>query len=907
MQNQPPIEVKQQNTRLATKLYVPSVRPNFVPRPKLLDRLSDGVKSKLTLISAPAGFGKTSLLAAWLKQSEIPVAWVSLDAEDNEPTRFLDYLLWALQNIDESLGTTALEFLRSSHPSPLKPALSGLINEIAVQNNEFVIVLDDYHLIHELSIHESMAFFLQHLPPPAHLLIASRNDLPFPVARLRAKGEINEIRVADLRFDNDESAVFLNETMNLDLSAEDIGRLGNRTEGWITGLQLSALSLQGRENKSDLINEFAGNDRFILDYLVEEVLGSQSPSVQDFLLQTAVLNRLSSPLCNALTGNDDGQTMLEQLERTNLFLFPLDNKAQWFRYHHLFSDLLRFRLKQQRREDFYELHRQASLWFAENDLLEEAVVHAITAEDWEQALNLIEPIVVEFSGRKNFPLWGRWLRQIPENVLSNRPLLCLWNGSALLYKGEIALSEKYLTFAESATKIAEENFIKTFATSCRALLALGSGDQEKLEEYSRKAVAFANPSEPISHILAIHTQSISLYMAGEMEKAETSLLKTIPMAQAAKYLVLELWATDFAALTQIAMGKLSESAETGRKILQYDKHDFTEQMLSAYAILAKLEYEWNNLEKSREYLELSLSIRQEMDDKCYWVRIFDSLQFLVPLMWFHGEKEAAIEMIDFETERLKSYNNQLGVNQSKALKAELLLKQGDFEAVRRWAIDREIESLAPEFNNEPEQIIFARFLIAQGKYEQTFELLSRLLPNAEKGKRGLAIIQILLLQTLALKHQGNEAEAVKLMEKLLLLTYKEGFIRTFIDEGEPVNSLLQTILKQRGKEWETESPPLLNYVVTLIKSFGETNLAIPIPTVQNQNKDLPWWYSNDPLSERELEVLGLVAQALSNQQIGDKLFISAGTVKRHISNIYQKLDVHSRVQAIELARKFRLI
>jgi LuxR family transcriptional regulator, maltose regulon positive regulatory protein len=902
-----PTEATTSDPRLTTKLYVPSVRPNYVPRPVLSDRLNAGTKGKLTLISAPAGFGKTSLLAAWLQQSEMPVAWVSLDPDDNEPLRFLDYLLGALQTVDKDFGKTASGFLKSSHPSPLRAAMIGLLNEFAALSREFVIVFDDYHVIHERAIHEAVAYLLEHLPYQAHVMISSRNDPPFPLSRLRARGELSEIRVSDLRFGIDDATAFLNGSMKLGLTQEEVAKLDDRTEGWIAGLQLSALGLQGRVDKSQLISEMAVNDRFIVDYLVEEVLNRQSPKIQEFLLATAVLDRLSSSLCNALTGDTDGQATLEQLERSNLFLFPLDNKGTWFRYHHLFADLLRLQLRQRKPEEFTQLQITASIWCEENGLLEEAINYALAAKDWERALNLIEPIVLESSGRKNLPLWEQRQVQIPDEIISKRPLLCLWNVSVFIYKGEVELATKFLGLAESAAATGRENYIRSIAASLRGLLAFGAGDHEKLEEFSRKAVSIASTDEPMAYVVAIQILAYSFYRAGEFEKAEATLLQTIPMAVELEYLATELWSQVFLALTRTAMGRLSGAADAARKILQYDKYDFAEQTAFAFPILAQLEYEWNNLEESREYLELALSTRHGMGDKCYWFNIFDCLQFLAPLVWFHDGKESALEMIDFEAERIKSYGNERGFAHAKALKAELLLRQGDFDSVDRWVKGSRIESRPSDFRNEFEHIVFARFLIAQGKHDQAFKLLSRLLPDAEKWKRGFAERKILLLQALALKHQGNENDAVRLIERLLNSTCKEGFIRLFVDEGEEVANLLLLALKQNGKRWETETPDLLRYVLKLNEAFGVSGRVQKTSKIERENANLPWWYLNDPLSEREIEVLQLVAQGLSNQAIGNKIFISPGTVKRHLNNIYQKLDVHSRVQAIELARRFGLI
>ncbi|MEQ1831269.1 MAG: hypothetical protein ABL921_35310, partial [Pirellula sp.] len=592
------------------------------------------------------------------------------------------------------------------------------------------------------------------------------------------------------------------DVMKLDLPYADIATLKERTEGWITGLHLSALSLQGREDKSRFIKDFAGDNRLILDYLLEEVLDLQSEQVQNFLLRTSVLTRLNGNLCNALTGDNSGHQTLEYLNRSNLFLIPLDDRDNWFRYHHLFTDLLRFKLTQQKPEEFTKLQVAASQWCEENGLVEEAINYALGAKDWERALDLIEPIVVESSGLKNLPLGEQRMVQIPDEFISKRPLLCAWNGSAFMYMSRVALSEKYVSFAELATGIPEENFVQTLAASLRALLAMGAGDQQTLEQYSRKTVDLARPEEPLSHIQALHMHSYSLYRAGEMRKGEAALLEAIPLAKELNYPVFVLWALDFVGLMQIAMGKLSEAAGTARKMVQYEKRDFPEQLLSGYAMLAKLEHEWNNPEKSKEYLEMSLTIHHELGDKCYWVKIFETLQFLGPLVWFHEDKEAALEMIDFEIARLDSYSNQTGVAQARALKAGLQLRQGDFEAVRRWADSCGLSPTGrPNYENELPYITLARWMTATGKAEQSLQLLSRLQQSAKEGSRGGIVFEVLILTSLAQDARGNEEAAVEILAKALKLGELENHIRSFVDEGEPKFYRLRRALINLGGDY----------------------------------------------------------------------------------------------------------
>ncbi|MBV9957968.1 MAG: helix-turn-helix transcriptional regulator, partial [Acidobacteria bacterium] len=450
MHSQPTGESDWASRRLTTKLYLPPARQSLVDRPRLLEHLNEGLKGKLTLISAPAGFGKTSLVTAWRETSELPLAWLSLDAEDNEPSRFLDYLVAALQTADAELAEDTSALLTGTDIPPVKVVLNSLLNELNAHDAEFVLALDDYHVINEQSIHEAVSFLIERLPPHAHALIVSRSDPPFPLARLRARGELKELRASDLRFDGSEAATFLNDVMSLELTSHDVAALEERTEGWITGLQLSALSLQGRANKSEMVREFAGDDRFILDYLLEEVLNGQPAERQDFLLRTSVLTRLSGPLCDALTDHQAGHQTLEQLERANLFLIPLDMKGNWFRYHHLFADLLRLRLKQKQPHLVRELQMKASLWCEANELTDEAITYALAAQDWERALNLIVPIAYHLLTLGKFERLKYWIEAMPEAALKTRPLLCFWYIPTLLYKDELDEAAKYLNLVEAA-------------------------------------------------------------------------------------------------------------------------------------------------------------------------------------------------------------------------------------------------------------------------------------------------------------------------------------------------------------------------------------------------------------------------------------------------------------------------
>lgn len=905
----PQLKIEPGNTRLATKLYLPPSRQTIVLRPRLLEQLNEGLKGKLTLISAPAGFGKTSLITMW--KHELPLAWLSLDEEDNEPTRFLDYLVAALCTVDERFVKETSALLQLSPMPPLKMVLTSLLNEISENEVEFALALDDYHVITEQSIHDALSFLIERLPPHAHALIATRSDPPFPLARLRARGELKEIRAADLRFDLNEAALFLNDAMKLDLASKDVAALEERTEGWITGLQLSALSLQGRENKSDFVREFAGDDRFILDYLLEEVLHCQPEQVQDFLLRTSVLSRLNGSLCDALTLNTDGHETLDYLNRSNLFLIPLDSKSNWFRYHHLFGDLLRFKLKQKQSNMAAELQTKASVWCEENDSIEEAINYALAAKDWERALKLLEPIAYKMLTLGKFERLKHWVETVPETALKTRPHLCFWYVPTLLYKEEFDNAEKFLHIIETSEPEAVRRSLLSSVWASRCFVAVACGDVARVSELSKKAFEFLPEGDAIQRAVATHTKVGLSLLKGDMNLSEQTLLEAIPAYRQANHFLFETWGNTYLAFVFTAQGRLREGAKKLQEAIQFAKEHISnrpEPLIYPHGFLSDLYREWNDIETAKIHLDEALTLIQQTGREGYMVLVPDNLKSLAFVLELCGDSAQAQELIESGLKRAERYGNEIVIKQLQSLMALIHLRRSDVALADAWAKTCGL-SINDELNyeNELAHLTFARWLIVTGKAEQALPLLSRLQEFAEAEARRRVLVEVLILQTLAHQSIGDESKAIGILEQVLLLTEAESYIRSYLDEGEALSKLLIESLKQNGKRWETESPQLLRYVIKLNEAFGATSTQTQkTPTAKIENDSLPWWYVNDPLSERELEVLTLVAQGLSNQEIADKLFLSAGTVKRHMSNIYQKLDVHSRTQAIERARNLQL-
>src|SRR5690242_481818 len=898
--------------RLTTKLYLQPARQTLVDRPVLLEQLKEGLRGKLTLVSAPAGFGKTSLVAAWQKDCETPLAWVSLDEEDNEPLRFLDYLIGALQTVDADLGDESAELLRRTSMPQVKVVLTSLLNEINAYDKEFVMAFDDYHVIHEHGIHDALSYLIERLAPHAHALIATRSDPPFPLGRMRARGDLKELRAGDLRFDKTEAAAFLNDVMKLELTANDVAALDDRTEGWIAGLQLSALTLQGRTNRSEVVKEFAGDNRFVLDYLLEEVLNCQTEKVQDFLLRTSVLTRLNGPLCDALTGDQSGHAMLEQLERANLFLIRLDERGEWFRYHHLFADLLRLKLRQKQPGAIRELQIKASQWCENNNLSDEAINYALAAQDWERALDLIEPIAFPMISMGGFSRLNHWVEAIPESALKARPFLFRFYIPTLIYKEEFEKAEKYLQIIETAESEDLRRKLMSLVWSSRSLVASARCQADWAEECSDKAEKFLLADDIMQRAVVMQTKVRFSSVRGDMKVMEAALHAALPVYRQAEHLIFQVWGTMALGLIRMMQARLREGADylrRGQQIAREHIPNRPETLLYSYVFLCDVHREWNEIDAAKSYLNDALSLIRQTGRESFPGFISENMKSLAFMLDLCEDQLQTDLLVDQALRRVRRWGNDVVAPQLEALPALMVMRRrGDMSVANRWA---ETSGLShedqPDYVKEYQHLIFARWMIATGKTKNALSLLSRLLPAAEKGGRQRTALEVMILQALAHEAAGNDAEAIKPLEKAVGLAQPENFVRTFIDEGEPVSKLLLELLKQKGKRWETEKPELLQYVVKLKELFGPSG---PVPTARvatTESEALPWWYVEDPLSERELEVLQHVARGLSNQEIADKLFLSAGTVKRHMSNIYQKLDVHSRTQALERARSLRVL
>ena len=924
---------------LATKLYIPRPRPGAVPRPRLIDRLNEGRHRtpSVALISAPAGFGKTTLVSEWiatLTGSEVRVGWLSLDEGDNAPARFLNYLVAALQTIAPQIGEAALVALQSSQPPPIDVLLTALLNDLTTLG-DVVLVLDDYHVIESQPIDEALTFFVDHLPPNLRMVIASREDPQLPLARLRVRGQLTELRAADLRFTPAEAADFLNRVMGLSLSPDDIAALENRTEGWIAGLQLAAISMQGRQDTVGFIQSFSGSHRFVLDYLVEEVLQRQPERVRSFLLQTSILDRLSGPLCNAMTDQADGKAMIEALERANLFVIPLDDQRQWWRYHHLFAEVLQTHLREAQPDRVSALHRRASVWYEQNDLLAEAIRHALAAKDFDRAAELIERVWLSMDLSYQSATWLGWAKALPDDLIRVHPVICLGYAWALLNSGELEASEVWLREAErwleprenSSTQTCPESFdsaqdklrrrmvvvdeaefrsLPASIAGARAYRALALGDISNTKVYARQTLALVPKTDRVRRTQATALLGMAEYASGDLQSAEQYLLDFQAMMWQANDLANAIGITFVLANIQLAQGRLREVVSAYQHSLQLALNrgmPFFLGVSDLYRGLSEVLCEQGQLEAAAQYLQTAQQLG-ERGSLTGWPQRLSVAQ--ARMKEAQGDLAGAFALLD-EAER-QYVRNPLPDRPIAALKARLWIRQGQLTEARSWVRE---QHLSPDddlsYLREFDHLTLARVLIAEYQTDRVddalraaLSLLQRLLQAAEAGGRNGSVIEILMLQAFAHHAQGNTPSAITSLERALSLAEPEGYVQLFVDEGELVRLLIMDCRMLIEKRKRGQDHKLISYADKLLAAFTPTS---PLPSeIRNQQSAMV-----EPLSERELEVLKLLGTDLSGPDIARKLSVSLNTVRTHTKNIYSKLGANNRRAAIRRAEELGLL
>jgi LuxR family maltose regulon positive regulatory protein len=904
---------------LETKFYVPRARRDLVPRPRLAERLDRGSASKLTLISAPAGFGKTTLLTEWLAAGPAApadrrlAAWLSLDRGDNNLASFWTYLIAALRTSAPGVGEDALGMLRAPGSQPIETVLTTLLNDLSAIAGDIVLVLDDYHVIDARDVQDGMAFLLDHLPPGLHVVIAGRADPALPLARWRARGELIEIRAAELRFTPDEAAAYLNETMGLTLTARDVAALEGRTEGWIAALQLAALSMQGRDDVAGFIAGFAGDDRYVVDYLVEEVLQRQPDRVQAFLLQTCILGRLSGPLCDAVTGQGGGKAMLEALDRGNLFLVPLDDRRQWYRYHHLFADVLQARLLDEQPDQVPGLHRRASEWFQRSGEQSMAIGHALAAEDFHQAANLVERAVTVMSQTRQEATVRTWLEMIPDEIIRVRPVLIVAVAWVLLSYGEFSEVEGRLRDAERWLDAAtgtgarspaaraemivanEEEYRRLPGTieTYRAALALARGEPLGAIRHARRALDLAPADEHRWRASASGLMAIAFWCSGDLEGAYSAWAECMAGLRRAGHFADIFGCAIAMADIRLVQGRLSAAMRTYEQALQH-ADDQSGPVLRGtadmYVGMSEVLRERDDLAAATRQLLRSQELGEAngLPQNRYRWRVA-----MARIRQVQGDLDDALELLD-EAERLYMGDMFPNVRPVPALKARVWIAQGRLGEALGWvreqglSVDDDLSYL-----REFEHITLARILMARSAGEHAersahapTQLLERLLLAAEEGGRTGHVIEILALQALARQARGDIPAALACLQRALTLAEPEGYVRVFADEGTAMTVLLRAAAKQGTTR---------NYARRLLAAKSGTG----------QNKPVTQGLI-DPLSERELDVLRLLGTELDGPAIARELMVSLNTVRTHTKNIYAKLGVTNRRAAVRRAAELGL-
>jgi LuxR family maltose regulon positive regulatory protein len=893
----------QRDPLLQTKLYIPPTRPDSVSRPRLIERLDEGVRlgRQLTLVSAPAGFGKTTLLSDWLRQMDRPVAWLSLDEGDNDLARFLAYLIAALQRIDPAIGQAVQAGLQAPNPDPLESLLPALVNDIASTPHPFVFVLDDYHVIDAAPIHQVVSFLLDHHPPPnrgMHLVIATRADPPLPIARLRARGQLTEMRLADLRFNAGEALAFLNEVMGLALTTEQTGALERRTEGWITGLQLAALSLRGCDDVLAFIEGFTGSHRYILDYLGSEVLQQQSNSVRSFLLQTAILDRLFAPLCDAMFAGtdleaeiDDSQVMLETLENNNLFVIPLDDERRWYRYHSLFADLLRQRLWRERRELVPELHRRASEWYERNGLIPEAVSHALSSGNQVRAADLIEWTAWTTLIRGEIRTVRGWLDRLPDELMRSRPQLCVLYAWALALSGDWERIEPFLENVDVHQVPGEVAAVRAYVANLR-------DDLPQATQLAHQVFKYLPETKWFSRGIAAVTLGMTALSSGDAAAAVEALTEAVRLNQAAGPPYLVVIATTLLGEALQMQGRLREAAEVERQALE-----LASQAVGgpapfagmAYVGLSRLLYEWDDLDGALRHAEKGIELSRAGG---LVEAIPVGCLILSQVHLARGNLDRAAQLIEETAQVAKRCGNDYVLARVAALCARLSRTHpGCMPAVQlSEPLPRGAED-GTDYLRELAYLARARGLMAgvQGAGLSQEEALRKVLVLLEQTGQGAMAagrvannIEILLLQALAFQMAGDADRALSTLEQGLSLAEPGGYVRTFVDEGESMAYLLRRALA-RGI-----AP---GYVARLLAAC-----RLAAPETSPAATALV-----EPLTGREMEVLRLIAGGLSNREIADELVVAVSTVKSHVNHLYGKLGVKNRVEAVAQARALNLL
>ena len=915
----PPAAASERDVLLATKLHMPGSRAGLVPRPRLTERLDEGLERGLVLVCAPAGYGKTVLLADWARRSQYPAGWLSLDAGDNDPARFWRHTLGALDRARPGVADRMGPLLGPPAPASFEPLVSALINELAgpSDDRELLLVLDDYHMIGSQEVHASIDFLLDHRPDTLQLIVASRSDPPLALARLRARGQLAEVRAAELRFTAGEAAALLRQVADVPepaLPDAAAAALTARTEGWAAGLQLAALSLRGQEDVTGFVTAFTGSHRYVLDFLAEEVLDRQDKELRTFLLETSVLERLSGPLCDAVTGRAGSQALLDQVERDGLFLVPLDEVRGWWRYHHLFADLLRARVEQQpgRAE---QLHCNAATWYAKHGLADDAIRHAAAAGEMTWAARLIEQHFDElFYLRGEGATVQRWLSALPDDLVRSRPRLLLAQAQLAATSGRVEATEPLLDAAERASASAVDEPFEPTADRAgsllaniaagialqRSYLAALRGNAEGTAAFAAQTLAELGEGEQMLSSIARCNLAEAEWLHGRLAEAERAFVTGIAGWRAASQHTVAAWGCHHLGQVQSAQGRLDAAARTCQQALDAITAPARSALPTAgpaYVGLGEVAYQRNELDTAFRHTSEGIALCRQF---AYLAPLAAGLATLAWIRQANGDPAGAREAIG---EARQAAPGPAGLlNPVPAQHARLLLAQGNLTEAVRWTTEGGLSADdEPDYPRERGHLVLARVLLAQEEADRALALLDRLHAAAASQDRPGSLIEIGALRALALAARGEQRAAVDALAGALVTACPQGYVRVFADEGPPMVALVgRLIAAQRGGQAAAGVP--LRCLARLQRAFD------PERTLPDQGQGIAAVRGIvEPLTAREREVLGMLAAGRSNQAIASDLVVTVDTVKKHVSHVLDKLGAANRTEAVARARELELI